>query len=61
MEKSKDKYHIEMRFNRIIGCGWIALCTVGLISRCVICADASRVGKQIMRSEVNHTKVSSNV
>jgi len=31
MENSQDRYHIEMRSYRIIGWGWMALCSLGLI------------------------------
>ncbi|MFH2124456.1 MAG: hypothetical protein ABIJ50_13365 [Pseudomonadota bacterium] len=51
MEKSKDKYHIEMRFYRIIGCGWIALCTVGLVGR----ALAGLVGLSVVVMEGERT------
>lgn len=29
MENSKDKYHLEMRFCRIIGRDWMVLCAIG--------------------------------
>lgn len=48
IKQQEVKYRIEMCFHRIIGCCWIALCTVGLVSRCVTGAEASKEGKERM-------------